>query len=77
MLIKIPIASVRAKPLMMLVPSQNKTAQVINEETFESRIEVQARLKPSSIAPPKDLPQRNSSLVLSNIKILASTAMPT
>lgn len=45
--IKTPSPSVRAKPLTALVPNQNKTIAVMIEETFESRIESQAREKPS------------------------------
>ena len=40
-------------------------------------MEDQARLKPSSKAAPTDLPWFNSSFVLSKIKMLASTAIPT
>ena len=46
-------------------------------DTFESRIEFQARLKPASIAAGRLLPARSSSLVRSKIRMLASTAMPT
>ena len=46
-------------------------------ETFESRIEVQARRKPSSIAEPSVRPVRSSSFIRSKIRMLASTAMPT
>ncbi len=51
-------------------------AQVISEATLESRIEDQARSKPAKKASCLGLPQRNSSLILSKIKMLASTAMP-
>ena len=43
---------------------------------FESKILVNARSKPELIAVNKLLPALNSSFVLSNIKILASTAIP-
>lgn len=42
-----PIPSVRAKPLIALVPSQNRIIAVMIEEMFESRIESHAREKPS------------------------------
>ena len=41
-----PSPSVRAKPLMADVPSQNKTMAVMIEEMLESRMESQARVKP-------------------------------
>ena len=44
---------------------------------FESKIEFQARLKPASLAVASVLPALNSSFVLSNIRMFASTAMPT
>ena len=49
---------------------------VIIVEIFESLIDGQARLNPSSIAATLERPFFISSLVLSKIKILASTAMP-
>ena len=42
----IPIAKVRAKPLIILLPNQNKIAQVIKDEILESLIELQALKKP-------------------------------
>ncbi len=45
-------------------------------EILESRIDGQARRKPSSIAAVFNNPLLISSLVLSKIKILASTAIP-
>ena len=50
---------------------------MIRDDTFESRIEFQARLKPASIAVASVLPVRSSSFVRSKIRMLASTAMPT
>ena len=50
---------------------------MIRLDTFESRMEFQARSKPASIAGGSDLPSRSSSLVRSKIRMLASTAMPT
>src|SRR3989344_5038599 len=74
--IKIPMAKVTAKPLIKLEPNQNKITQVIKLETLESLMEFQALAKPSSILVPKGLPFLISSLVLSKIKTLASTAIP-
>ena len=45
-----PRPRVRAKPLMALVPSQKRTMAVMMLETFESRMESHARVKPSCIA---------------------------
>ena len=42
-----PIANVSANPLIILDPNHHKIRQVINEEELESRIDVQARPKPS------------------------------
>ena len=50
---------------------------MISDETFESRIEFQARLKPASTAVASVLPVLSSSFVRSKIRMLASTAMPT
>lgn len=72
----IPTPSVMANPFIMLEPNQNKIKQVIMLEILESLIEGQALANPSSIEVPSGLPFFNSSLVLSNIKTLASTAIP-
>ena len=77
MLIKIPTPKVRAKPLIMLVPIQNRIPAVIKLDMLESLMESHARLKPSETADCKFFPFFNSSFILSNIKMLASTAMPT
>ena len=50
---------------------------MIRVDTFESRIEFQARAKPASMAAGRDLPARSSSFIRSKIRMLASTAMPT
>ena len=47
-LIKIPIAKVKAKPLIKLVAKLNKIAQTIKELKLLSRMDGQARRKPSS-----------------------------
>ena len=49
---------------------------MIRLDTFESRIEFQARSKPASTAAGRDLPRRSSSFIRSKIRMLASTAMP-
>ena len=76
MLTKIPIARVKAKPLTEPVPRKNRIAEVIKDELLESLIELQALLKPSSIAKLTVLPDLNSSRRRSKIKMLASTAIP-
>ena len=45
-------------------------------DRLESRMEVQARLKPAFKAASSDKPARNSSLMRSKIRILPSTAVP-
>ena len=72
----IPNASVKANPFIKDVATKNKIAQTISELKFESRIDGQALLKPSSIATAKPFPDFISSFILAKIKILASTAMP-
>src|SRR3989344_1185319 len=73
---KMPIAKVKAKPRIEPVPKLKRITVVISDETLESRIEDQALLKPAKRASCFGLPQRTSSLILSKIKMLASTAMP-
>ena len=50
---------------------------MISVDMLLSRIDVQARSKPCSIADGKARPARNSSFSRSNTRMLASTAMPT
>src|SRR3989338_4909530 len=73
----IPRASVMAKPRTIPVPNQYKIVQVIREDILESRIEGKARSNPKLMAVFLSLPHLSSSLALSNIRMLASTAMPT
>ena len=73
---KTPTASASANPLIRLVVKKYNTKQVISVEMFESRMEGQALLNPSLMARSNFFPARNSSFILANIKILASTAMP-
>ena len=76
-----PIASTRAKPMMIVAPNcwpkKYSTAHVIKVDVFESRIEGQARSSPARIAAAMVLPLRSSSFMRSKIRMLASTAMPT
>ena len=72
-----PRISTRAKPRMTDEPRAYRMVAVIRLDTFESRMEFQARLKPASTAAGSDLPTRSSSFVRSKIRMLASTAMPT
>ena len=67
----------RAKPRIVDEPKRYRIVAVIRLDTFESRIEFQARLKPASTAAGSDLPTRSSSFIRSKIRMLASTAMPT
>ena len=77
MLIKTPRIRVKANPLTKLVPKANRIPLTIKVLRLLSLIDGHARLNPSSIAKPKIRPLRNSSFILSKIKMLASTAMPT
>jgi len=70
---KFPKTKVKAKPLTKLIPKLNKTRPTKMVEEFPSRIDGQARLKPSSREIKKFLPCLASSLILVKIKILAST----
>ena len=72
-----PMISTSAKPRMTDEPNAYRIVAVIRLDTFESRIEFQARLKPASTAAGSDLPMRSSSFIRSKIRMLASTAMPT
>jgi hypothetical protein len=75
-LTRTPIASVKAKPLIKLVPNQNKIIEVMIVERLLSRIDSQALQKPSRIASSRVLPEESSSFILSKIKMFASTAIP-
>ena len=66
-----------AKPRITDDPKGYRIVAVIRLDTFESRMEFQARLKPASTAAGSDLPTRSSSFIRSKIRMLASTAMPT
>src|SRR5207253_6613025 len=62
-----PVASVKAKPLMIeappnVEPNQNRMAQVMSVEALESRMDGQAWSNPASTAAARVLPVRNSSL---------------
>src|SRR3989338_2160735 len=72
-----PIPKVIAKPLITELPNHVRMPAVMSDEMLESRMEVQARLNPSSTAAVSSFPARNSSLSRSKISTLASTAMPT
>ena len=65
-----------ANPLTIEVPNQAKIKQVMIDETFESLIDGQALENPFSTAVCRLRPVFSSSLVLSKINILASTAIP-
>ena len=71
-----PKANVIANPLTILDVNIIKIKQVIKVEILLSRMEVHARLNPSSIDLDKDLQFSNSFFILEKIKILASTAIP-
>ena len=72
-----PMIRTRAKPRMTDEPKAYRIVAVMRLDTFESRMEFQARLKPASTAAGSDLPTRSSSFIRSKIRMLASTAMPT
>ena len=72
-----PMIRTRAKPLIVADPPKYRIDAVMRLETFESRMEFQARLKPASVAETRVVPVLSSYLVRSKIRMLASTAMPT
>ena len=72
----VPMANVKAKPLINEVVKIYKITAAIKVVTCESRIEDQARSKPILIAEARLLPSFTSSLILEKIKIFPSTAMP-
>ncbi len=72
-----PMIRTSAKPRITDDPNAYRIVAVMRLDTFESRIEFQARLKPASTAAGSDLPTRSSSFIRSKIRMLASTAMPT
>ena len=76
-----PMASVAAKPCTTVAPSvsanQNSIAQVISVEKLPSLMAGQARLKPMFIDVSSVRPARSSSFIRSNIRMFASTAIPT
>ena len=63
-------------PLTKLVPNKNNTKQLKKVVICPSIIDEFALWKPLSIDLINVLPLLNSSLILSNIKIFASTAIP-
>ena len=71
-----PMPSVVAKPTIVPVPRKNSTAHAIRVVMLESRIAVNARLKPESIALLTVLPFLSSSLTRSKMMTFASTAIP-
>jgi hypothetical protein len=75
-----PTARVKAKPFTIVAPkdepNQNKMAQVISVEAFESRMDGQARFQARSTACKKVRPLRSSSFNRSKIRIFASSALP-
>ena len=71
-----PMPSVKAKPWMRDVPNQKRISAVMKLEILESRMESQAREKPSFRESWMVLPERSSSLTRSKISTLASTATP-
>ena len=75
-LINTPIPKVAEKPLTKFVPRINKTMQLIKVVMCPSIIEEFALKNPLSIDLIKVLPFLSSSLILSKIKIFASTAIP-
>ena len=75
-LTRTPIDNVTAKPFMIGCPKLYKIIQVISVDILESRILLQALLNPDSRPASSVAPSLTSSFHRSNIKILASTAIP-
>ena len=76
MLMTVPISNVTANPFTVPEPNANNTKPAIIVVTLPSKIEENASLKPESMDAKSDFPIRSSSLILSKIMTLASTAMP-
>ena len=72
-----PKPKVTANPLTALVVNMIKIKQVIKVLKLLSRMDGQARLKPSLMALASGRPFKISSFILAKIKMLASSAMPT
>ena len=75
--VKIPSDRVIAKPLIGPVPKANRTTAAIKVVIFASDIDDKALSYPELILPWAVPPDRNSSLIRSKIRTLASTAIPT
>ena len=75
--VSIPIAKVIPKPLTGPVPNQMRIEAVIKVVRFASIIVENAFAYPPVNAFSELFPDRNSSLILSKIRIFASTAIPT
>ena len=75
-LINTPIPNVAAKPFTKFVPNKNNTKQLTRVVIWPSTIDELALSKPLSIDLVRVLPSYSSSLILSNIRIFASTAIP-
>src|SRR5208337_2707801 len=76
-LIATPRLRVTAKPFIGPVPNWNNTAAVISVVTCESKIVQNALWYPPSTADLGFFPLLSSSLILSNMRTLESTAIPT
>ena len=74
--VKIPMIKVVAKDSISPVPNTFKIIATSKWVTFASIMEGNAFLKPTSTDPAKSMPLYCSSRIRSNIKILASTAVP-
>ena len=75
-LVNIPKLRETANPFIVPVPSQNKTKAALNVVRFASSIVMKARLNPLFTDEIKFKPSLLSSLMRSNIMMLASTAIP-
>jgi len=72
----IPKPSINQNPLIRLIPKMNSISATMNPVRLLSQIADQDFLKPSLLACLSEVVFLNSSLILSNIRILASIAIP-
>ena len=77
MVLKTPNPRVIEKPLMGPEPIKKRMTAAINVVTLASNIALKAWENPVSIELILDLPNNCSSLILSKMRTLASTAIPT